>query len=303
MLAVMVRTSRLTLVLAEPGTEKSELLASGLLPRLQRRGSDRLLQRTADLDVPTSPERRLSRIGQAAHHRIEAAIYLDRWDDMATDRLLALVVELLPPAERGRIDSKATVAAALELLQEQFGIHTVVILDRFELILGTSVSPDARRRFLEEFCAAIQRPKLQASFLLALEEAAWPELAGLRRRVPALDDNILRIAPIAVPPKSNGSTSRDTGMAANRGWTTPAREASQPRPLKRGPPPRVPIKVDEVYAFIESTLAKTSVNGLRHPPAGSASASGPTVADQTPASTAASRAPRPPRERSDNNST
>ena len=41
LLAVMLRTSRLTWVFGEPGTDKSALLKSGVMPLLQRRYADR----------------------------------------------------------------------------------------------------------------------------------------------------------------------------------------------------------------------------------------------------------------------
>lgn len=254
LLAVMLRTSRLTLVLAEPGADKTKLLRAGLMPLLQRRWSDRFEQAAART-MPPGDERRNHRPGQAAPPRIEAAVYFDAWQGAPYQQLLFRLADLTPAPPRGLMKADAPLASTLSFLQDRFGLHCVFLLDRFEELLALPAHDPARARFIDEFANALLHPSLQASFLVAMDEAALPRLAALRHRVPTFDHNVLRIAPIA---------GADTPV--EQGPAEPARAAQHvvappspaPRRIHRLPPPRVPIKVDEVYAFIEATLARTS---------------------------------------------
>lgn len=262
LLAVMLRTSRLTLLLAEPGADKTALLKSGLMPLLQRRRSDRLDQ-GATVAAPAK-ERRSSRFGQAGLPRIEAAVYFDAWQGSAYADLLSRVADLTPPPPRRLMKPDAPLAHTLAFLQDRFGFHCVFLLDRFEELLALPAHDPALTRFIDELAAALQHPSLQASFLIAVDEAALPRMALLRQRVPGFDHNVLRIAPIAGIQVAAGPAPKASTRPAQADTATPP--PPKPKPVRRTPPPRVPIKVDEVYAFIEATLSRTSAQAGRPEP-------------------------------------
>src|SRR5574337_934414 len=100
-------------------------------------------------------------------------------------------------------------------------------------------------------------------------------LDRMRSRVPGLDHSFLRLTPIAPAgadsPQAGGS---DPGSAAIGGsrpsFTGPSARSvgvgSEAR--RRGPPPRAPIRTEDVYALIEATLTRIAA---------------PPAADETPA--------------------
>jgi len=135
-----------------------------------------------------------------------------------------------------------------------------------------------RADFANELVEALLRPRLPASFLIAMDEEARPRLERFRARVPGFENNSLRLSPIAqwpVSPPSSGpspgpmASSTSLGKGGAAGVAGPDRPdsdraglqfaPSKRKPQRREPPPRVPIKVEEVYAFIEATLAKTAM--------------------------------------------
>jgi hypothetical protein len=286
LLAVMLRTSRLTCVFGEPGTDKTALLKAGVLPLLQRRCADRS-EASARSDAGfNGAERRRALPGAPGSRRVEAAIYFDAWGETPLADLKARIEDLAPAdARRGAVPG-LRLADALQQLNHRSGLHVVFLLDRFEDLLAAPADHAGAAQFTTELVDAILQPRLPASFLIALDESARPRLERLRSRLPGFDHNSLRLSPIAGLSEALPLALRDVvslarepgpgiGAPADRPSHPPLAAASQLRradpalaprrtdpapaaPRPRGPPPRVPIKVEEVYAFIEATLAKTS---------------------------------------------
>lgn len=260
LLAVMLRTSRLTWVFAEAGTDKSRLLTTGLMPLLQRRQSD--LNRDAGPSEAPSVHRRRA-CDRAAHPMREAAIYFDRWSDTPLADLRMQIAGLLPPS--GRVPPLGDgwrLARMLQHLNEHFGVHLILLFDRFEEYLSRPADQDEYARFSGELIEAFTLASLPASFLISLDEHARPMLERLRSRVPGLDHSFLRLTPIAPVGADGPQTGGGAGSAAVGGsrpsFTGPSARSvgvgSEPR--RRGPPPRAPIRTEDVYALIEATLTR-----------------------------------------------
>ena len=101
-------------------------------------------------------------------------------------------------------------------------------------------------QFANELVEAIVQEALPASFLIAMDEAARPRLERFRAQIPGFDNDVLRLSPVA--------EQREAVLELPR--TVADRPVHAPKP--RRPPPRAPIKVEDVYALIESTLSRSS---------------------------------------------
>ena len=284
LLAAMLRTSRLTCVFGEPGTDKTTLLKTGVMPLLQRRCADRSDLSTATVSSYPGADRRGPAHGGQPSRRVEAAIYFDTWGETPLATLKSRIDDIVPASARGNPVLGLRLADALEQLNRQSGLHIVFLLDRFEEFLAAPGDEAGAAHFVAELTDAVLRPKLPASFLIALDESARPRLERFKRRVPGFDHNSLRLSPIAglsefsepwpgpiahtAPAAPVASvlpvlTSEipDFGRPAPTSSTaspqTQPGEAQVARVKRRGPAPHVPIKVSEVYAFIETALAKT----------------------------------------------
>lgn len=260
LLAVMLRTSRLTWVFAEPGTDKSRLLTAGVLPLLQRRAMDGRLQAVETISAEAAaPARRRRASDGAASPKREIAVYFDDWSDEPLTDLKRRLADLLPPQARAPLlDEGRRLAKMLQHLSEHFGVHLILLFDRFEEYLSRPADQDEYARFSSELIEAFTLASLPASFLISLDEQARPMLDRLRSRVPGLDHSFLRLTPVA--------ERRDVGPAPPVRPGMSAAEASAKRSSlgrasgrrKSGPPPRVAIKVEDVYALIEATLVRTA---------------------------------------------
>jgi len=302
LLAVMLRTSRLTCVFGEAGTDKSTLLKSGVLPLLQRRQGERATAPRALSPPRLEPERRRSGVGQAGTRRLEAAVYFDAWGDTPLADLKSRVADLLPAAKRNPASASLRLADALDALGKVSGLHFFFLLDRFEEFVVQSPDQGDRADFTDQLVEALLRPRLPASFLIAMDEDARPRLERFRARVPGFEHNSLRLSPIAqwpvarpspgaLPGSPAGSVvgSKSLGHSVAAAVASPDRPhndqvelqsaLSKRKPQRREPPPRVPIKVEEVYAFIEATLAKTAMQRDDHgeSPVGNGRAEQPTA--------------------------
>lgn len=239
----MVRTSRLNWVFAEPGADKSALLKDGVLPLLQRRRGD--IDATAPAAAgPALPrERRRARQRQ----RRELAIYFDAWDEAPLTLLKRRLLEIAPVARVTSFDNAGgdSFAALLQRLAQQ-QLQFVFVLDRFEAYLAMPPDEAEVAQFANELIEAVATPASTASFLIALDETARPKLERFRSRLPGFDHDVLRLSPIAASDEPSP-------------WLpSGAHPQAVPAPLRHGPPARKPIKVEDVYAFITSTLARTS---------------------------------------------
>lgn len=272
LLAVMLRTSRLTCVFGEPGTDTATLLKSGVMPLLQRRMADRAAaQALREAEFAGADRRRAAALGQAPR-RIEAALYVDTWDENPLAHLKARIDDIAALPAMGRPAHSASLTDTLRQLNRRTGLHIVFLLDRFEQLLAAPAGHEGVARFLAELVEAIQQPELPASFLIALDESARPRMERLRASLPGYDHNSLRLTPISATGRPEPVTlpmstvvlpCPDAAAAAKELKTTaPPVALARSEPRRRGPPQRVPIKVEDVYALIESTLSKTAVRSV-----------------------------------------
>ncbi|MCU0922289.1 MAG: hypothetical protein MUF16_18495, partial [Burkholderiaceae bacterium] len=143
-----LRTSRLTWVFGEPGTDKSALLRSGVLPLLQRRRGDRGVPPAGALEPPkAAPERRRCQ----PRPKSEVAIYFRDWAQAPLSALKCRIADAAPGCEtRGR-----TLAELLQELHRQRGLGFVFLLDRFEDYLALAPDEAEVGQFADELIEAI----------------------------------------------------------------------------------------------------------------------------------------------------
>lgn len=239
LLATMLRTSRLTWVFAEPGSDKSALLKNGVMPLLQRRRGDS----AQPSGTPASREVTEERRRRPSPPRRELAVYFDAWGDAPLSLLKRRLLTIAPAEAEGDV----TFAGLLQHLQQRHGLHFVFLLDRFEDFLAQAPQDAEVGRFADELVEAIARQSSPASFLVAMDEAARPALERFRSRLPGFDNDVLRLSPVSHRPDPDSLPT-----------LVDVYEDTRAAHLHR-PPPRVPIKVEDVYAFIASTLARTAL--------------------------------------------
>jgi hypothetical protein len=289
LLVELLRSSRLSLLYAEAGADKTTLLRHGLTPLLSRRAGDGLVPgavRASGVVVPF-PDRRRSSV-RSSKRRREIVIYFDDWTDTPLAALREALYGAVTADQADRAKANARLGGILDDLSQRFDSHLIVLLDRFEDLLQAPSDEAAIVQFMNELAEAINQPQLAANFLIALAEEAKPRLAGLRSRIPGFDDSSLKLAPprdfnrvvapirrqepaapavvealpiltetvivpgcdpVPAPPGALGSTIR-----------APAK-----RKVKRPPIPRVEIKTEDVYAMIESALARIAVRTAPDP--------------------------------------
>ena len=245
LLAVMLRTSRLTWVFGEPGTDKSALLKSGVMPLLQRRRGDRATVPAATANVVSAPERRR----RPARPCAEVAIHFDDWGQAPLSALKRRIMDVLPAAAAEA--AGPTLADTLQRLHQRLGLHFVFLLDRFEEYLAAAPDKDEIGQFASELVEAIVREELPASFLIAMDEAARPHLERFRARIPGFDHDVLRLSPVS---EQREQAPKRTAALSDK--------PTQPPPPRR-PPARVPMKVEDVYSLIESTLSRNRAGEQR----------------------------------------
>jgi hypothetical protein len=285
LLALMLRTSRLTWLFAAEGTDKTALLRSGVLPLMQRRHGDRL-DRSNDQGRDANPtacaDRRLPTVTNQSP-RTETVIYFDEWGDSPIVALKELVKQRLPASGRGCANVDARLASVVAEIQAAAGVNLVFVLNDFERFLAVAHDQDDSVQFVDEWIEAVVQPGLAASFLIALNESSRARLERFKGRIPGLDHNSLRLLPehqdnqlpsraadasLQLPPLPHSPSKLDPAGAA--GKSTTGAQVRNRHPATHQPV-RSPIKVEEVYAFIESTLARTAAKGpLPFPYEGSA---------------------------------
>jgi hypothetical protein len=266
----MLRTSRLTWVFGEAGTDSPALLKSGVMPLLQRRSGDRLADASGSAEADcrrAAPDRRRQPANQQARPRREAAIYFDTWGDAPLSLLKRNIDDIVLAGTGANTGpTRGSLTDTLQRLNQRLGLHVVFVLDRFEEYLALPPHADEVAQFANEWVEAVANQELPASFLVSMDEAARPRLERLRARLPGFDDNVLRLSPVAdkpeLPPDSKPALVRQGTLPGDdrpAGIASPLSQ-SEPAgpPRRRGPPARVPISVDDVYALVESTLARTA---------------------------------------------
>ncbi len=242
LLATMLRTSRLTWVFGEPGTDSGALLKYGVMPLLQRRCGDRRVASSAGV---VAPKERRHPPGAA---RVELAIHFDAWGQAPLSQLKNRIRDIAPPAAMVDVTDGLGLAQTVRKLNQVSGLHFVFLLDRFEEYLAHSPDEAEFGQFADQLVEAILQQNLPVSFLVAMDEVARPRLERFRAHIPGFDHNVLRLSPVSdlrdrplQTPVLTEHSSTQSGDAKGR----------------RGPPPRVPVKVEDVYELIESTLTRT----------------------------------------------
>jgi hypothetical protein len=278
LLVELLRSSRLSLLYAEPGSDKTALLRFGLIPLLCRRVGDRLVPaavRTSGVVVPF-PDRRSRSSPRSSKRRREIVVYLDCRGESPLAGLREALYEAVAADPTDRLQVNGRLSGILDDLSRRFDAHLIVLLDRFEDLLEAS-SNEPIDQFANELAEAINQPQLPANFLIALAEEAKPRLAGLRSRIPGFDDSSLKLAPPrdfrqAVAPPSRQAPSVPAAVEplpvltetvivpADEPIAAPiVNESSRPpakKKVKHPPLPRVEIKTEDVYAMIDAALTR-----------------------------------------------
>ncbi len=254
LLVALLRSSRMSLLFGEPGSDKSAFLQSSLLPLLQRRLGD---QETSAPPPETGmllpfPDRR--RRGGAARRKREVVVLFDDWSGTPLTALQARLRQAAQPGDATAPAAPVRLIDSVQALGEGFDIHFIILLDRFEEFLRLPPQREGVTEFTNELVEVLNAQQLPANFLLSLNEDARPALVGLRSRVAGFDNFSLKL-PGFVPIQPLAMSVPPAVMAA------PApRVVSAPMspPIKPPRPARAPIKTQDVYALIEDTLNRTA---------------------------------------------
>jgi hypothetical protein len=172
-LVELVRLSRVTLLIAEDGSDKSGVLRSMVMPLLQDHSSGTTK---------------------------EIAVWFDWWKKAPLTVLKARIDEAL-----ARVVGDAAYAmedhpsadhlcARLAARQRAFDCKFVIIFDRFEEYLAALTESDEIREFEAQFVEAVNSPAISANFVLSIDERAAPQLARLREHIPGLGDAQVRLS-------------------------------------------------------------------------------------------------------------
>ena len=289
LLSEVLRTSRLALLFGEAGSDKTAFLKNGLMPVLRRRASDRIAPsaaRETGVVVPFADRRRRSP-APASKRRLELVVYFDSWGDVPLVALQASIHQAAGRSPAAPAQAPLRLSETLATLSGQLDASFIVLLDRFEEFLRASADREDIVGFANELVDAVTQVRLPANFLISLDEQARPQLARLRGRIPGFDDYSLKLpqpswirptsllahAPTHLPAPSETAPVEAVPILLTEAValpivpppataeTTPAaaasRTAAQPK-LKLPTPSRVPVTTDQVYAFIEATLAHTA---------------------------------------------
>jgi hypothetical protein len=243
LLVDLVRLSRLTLLYAEAGADKSSVLRSMVLPLLQ----------------------------DAVGAQTEVAVLFGSWREPPLAALLGqmehVVGASIPNARNGGpSDPHATFGALLKAWEKNFGITFIIILDRFEEYLAASAESPATREFEEQFVAAVNDRTLHTHFLLSLDEDAAPLLDRLRERIPGLGD-----ARVRLPRLSRGGAP----APSTREGRPEARESAAPDETTVAPAPIFFGSARRSAAFESLDSAEETQPAARMPPSAAAGESLP----------------------------
>jgi len=276
LLAELLRNTRLSLLYAEAGTDKTAFLKLGLAPLLCRRAGDRVVPRPArssGVVVPFPDRRSRSSAGHSTRRR-EIVVYVDCSGESPLTALREALYEAVAADPSGQWQAKVRLSGMLEDMGRRFEAHLIVLLDRFEDV--PPHSPDEIDQFASELAEAIIQRQVPASFLIALAADARARLAGLRSRIPGFDDSSLKLTPPralgpAVAPRQTKPAPPAAVealpvlseiLAVPEGDSMPVAVVPEPKreaPAKKQikyPRPRVEIRTEDVYAMIETALSR-----------------------------------------------
>ena len=206
-LVELVRLSRVTVLIAEQGSDKSVVLRSMIMPLLQD--------------------------GRSGKPR-EIAVLFDWWKKapltVLKARIDAALAQVVGDAAYAMEDqSSADLAARLAERERAFDCKFVIVLDRFEEYLAAPSDDDEMREFETQFVDAVNSRTVSANFVLSLDERAVPRLARLHELIPGLNDAQVRLSKLV--PERVGPASAHQEADADRLVGSPA-------PLAQGPTAR-----------------------------------------------------------------
>lgn len=218
LLVDMVRLSRVTLLVAEPGSEKSEFLRTSVMPLLneKKRGS------------PGG----------------EIGILFDEWNKWPLAALQARIrqsvgaagIAVPPPGSGSLVEN-------LETWQEAMTETFLIVLDRFEDLLHAPRDASGTAEFEATFVHIANDPTLRVNFLLAIEQDAEPLLANLRRHIPRLGYSSVRL------PASRASAADSDRVSAEEAKSrtqTPRSAQREPRHAVERPEPAPAVALNVV---------------------------------------------------------
>lgn len=287
LLGELLRTSRLALLFGQAGSDKTALLEHDLMPLMRRRAADQVAPvavRETGVVVPLQ-DRRSRDATRASKCRREIIVYFDDWTGAPLAALHACILRAAAMPSPAQTAPSARLSDTLSALSGRHDATIIILLDRFEQVLKAPADRQGIAEFMNELVEAINDATLPANFLIALDEEARPMLASIRSRIPGFDDFSLKLTgpqgarPVATPAQEPAApnpfairilpvlneavTQRDalvtqTSMVAA---AEPTRHAGGTPKVKLPPPARAVIKTDDVYAFIEATLARTAAQG------------------------------------------
>ena len=278
----------MALLFGELGSDKTALLKQGLMPLLHRRASDRIAAVAARENrvVIPFPDRRSRATTRASKGRREIVVYFDAWTDTPLAALHACVHHAAATRPSEPTAGPTRLSETLATLSARLDASFIIQLDRFEEFLQAPAHGEDAAQFTNELVEAVNQAELPANFLISVNEAARPRLANLRSRIAGFDDFSLKLAnppgfqplavPVPVPPRKpavpNAALIRTLPVLKElialppvggaplpiTAIVTPRRHAPRPPKIKLPPLVRLPLKTQDVYEFIEATLAHTA---------------------------------------------
>ena len=293
LLVQLLRTSRLALLYAEDGANKTALLRQELMPLLGRRANDVVpaVVRTSGVVVPF-PDRRGRPSLRSSKRKREMVVHFDDWTETPLKGLRDAVHLATATGPGEQLAPSMWLSEVLDDLGRRLDAHLIILLDRFEDFLRVPTQGPGHTQFVKELAEAISLPEMPASFLIALDEEARPLLARLQASIPGIDDFSLklarprafkapaapRIVASAEAPKPTPPVALDALPVLTEALVTPT-ALPTPIPTSRAdstvqarrrlkaksPLPRPEVRSEDVYAMIEEALSRITATTVRGP--------------------------------------
>jgi hypothetical protein len=164
----------LTVLYGESGVGKSSLLRAGVMA-----------------DLAEAARRNLDELGTPEH----LPVIFSAWRDEPVAGLAAAIGAAVQRFADARADpaDEDSLAAIIDWAAEATDAHLLVILDQFEEHFLYHASEKGPGTFAADFSATLNRPGVQANFLLSIREDALAKLDRFKRDIPRLLDNSLRV--------------------------------------------------------------------------------------------------------------
>ncbi|MET0206598.1 MAG: hypothetical protein ABW228_05415, partial [Thermoleophilaceae bacterium] len=166
-----LKARELTLLYGESGVGKSSLLRAGVMS-----------------DLAQAALRNLDELGTPEH----LPVIFSAWGDEPVAGLAAAIGAAVQRFADAPSDEDS-LAAVIDWAAEVADAHLLVILDQFEEYFLYHASEDGPGTFAAEFPATLNRPGVQANFLVSIREDALAKIDRFKRDIPRLFDSSLRV--------------------------------------------------------------------------------------------------------------